>query len=214
MDQETLVEELRHLGIDVEDHRALLALPLVQVAWTDGDPHPKESEAINAAVVRMQTCQDGEGARMLANWLQHKPSDEYFKRGRDVLVALCIRGTGPGRDIRKDTIDVMLEETRTVAASAGGFLGIGAVSSAERAIINELEKLFGPDFRYNSDDTPWDDPREEMWETGEWEYEDEPVALKLGVKKVEAAMPKRSRGITFDVGARNDDEAVLSEDGE
>ena len=215
MDQETLVEELRYLGVDVEDHRALLVLPLVHVAWSDGDVHPKEAEALEAAALKLDACQEGEAARMLNNWLKNSPSDEYFQRGRAVLVALCVRGTGPGRDIRKPTLDQMLEEARAVASAAGGFLGIRAVSGDERAVLTELEALFSESMKYNSDDTPWDDPREEMWDTDEWEYEEEPVALKLGVKKVEARVDpkaKRSRGITLNLGG--DDGELLPEDGE
>lgn len=216
MDQETLVEELRYLGIDVEDHRALLVLPLVHVAWSDGDFHPKEGEALEAAALKLNACQEGEAARMLSNWQKNAPSDEYFRRGREVLLALCVRGTGPGRDIRKATIDQMLEEARAVAAAAGGFLGIRSVSSEERVVLTELETMFAAELKFNSDDTPWDDPREEMWDTDEWEYEEEVVSLKLGVKKVEARVDpnaKKSRGITLNL-AGDDDGELLPEDSE
>lgn len=210
MDQETLVEELRYLGIDVEDHRALLVLPLVQVAWCDGDIHPKEVEALEAAALKLNTCQEGEAARMMANWQKHSPSAEYYRRGREVLLGLCIRGTGPGRDIRKATIDQMLAEAKAVAAAAGGFFGLRTMSAAERAVIAELEALFSHTLQYNSNDTPWEDPREEMWDDDDWEYGDDEPAIKLSVRKVEARVDpstRRPRGITLNVGG-NDDEPL------
>ena len=46
MDDEQLIKTIHYMGIDRENYPIVALLPLVQVAWADGDVHDREKELI------------------------------------------------------------------------------------------------------------------------------------------------------------------------
>ena len=81
---------LRKLGIDRRNLRSLPVLPLVEVAWADGEVQEAERELILRLAEDRYHLEE-EGRRMLRNWLHHKPSQAYVHRGQEVLLSLCKR---------------------------------------------------------------------------------------------------------------------------
>lgn len=137
-------KDLDALGLDTETYRAILLLPLIQVAWADQEIQPAERDAILGY---------GEGNQLLAGrardvveeWLTTRPTDDFFDRGRAVLVALAHDREGLGKGIGPGAVDAIVEYCTVVAESAGGVLGFFQVSRAEsqaiQAIATEIAAL-------------------------------------------------------------------------
>jgi len=135
--EDGLAEALKALGMDRASYRALPLLPLVQVAWADGHMHESEQELILKLAETRYGLED-EGRRMLRNWLLHRPSREYARRGQQVLAELCAheRHEAVSPAVLSDVIDLAKE----VAKAAGGFFGIGRVAAQEAEVIEEIAK--------------------------------------------------------------------------
>lgn len=138
-DQPT-IEALKKTEAGVEVLAALALLPLVEVAWCDGEVSAPEKQAVLKAAVAMEISPDSTFYQLLQNWLEQRPTPAALTAWSEYVRALC--GTlGPA-------IVPMLKErvigrAEKVAQSAGGFLGLGnKVSAAERACLDHLAKAF------------------------------------------------------------------------
>ena len=151
MDDRELVESLHYLGIDENNCRVIALLPLARVAWADGGIQPAERTAI-LQIAKDGGFVDGETERTLTGWLTNAPSDMYFARGSQVLVALARRGGSHPSNVDAATLDAVLGYCETVARAAGGLFGLAfAVSQSERkAMANIAEAL-----RLDPKDVSW-----------------------------------------------------------
>ncbi|MEQ1501223.1 MAG: FHA domain-containing protein [Myxococcota bacterium] len=145
-----LAEELKSLGMDQVSYRSLPLLPLIQVAWADGEVQEAERSLI-LRLAEDRFALGEEGRRLVRNWLHHAPSRAYVHRGQVALAALCHR-EGFARDELADVV----EFAKQVARAAGGFFGIGSVAAEEAGAIDEIAAAL--DIPH---DRPWatpDDP--------------------------------------------------------
>ena len=138
MNDAEILKLLATLGIDEMSYRALPLLPLVAVAWADG-----EVQASERAVI-MRTAKDTwqinpEGERVLRNWLTYPPSPAYQKCGRSALIALCMRHGDIELDAKALTDAARL--SKEVATAAGGLFGIGSISKEETAALGEITEM-------------------------------------------------------------------------
>ena len=76
---------------------------------------------------------------LLENWLEQAPDARLMEVWRDYVNALCAEVGADAKDKLKQDI---LGRAREVAEAAGGFLGVGKVSTKEREILDELERAF------------------------------------------------------------------------
>jgi tellurite resistance protein len=135
MDDATAIRLLTELGMDELSHKALPLLPLVQVAWADGEIQDRERRLIlDLAENKWQVGE--EGLLLLKNWLRYPPTEAYQKRGREALATIAARDNDLGFDdaLLGDVLDL----ARTVAKSAGGLFGIGAISRSEAEALHAI----------------------------------------------------------------------------
>lgn len=130
-------KDLDALGLDVESYRAILLLPLIEVAWADGEIQAEEREAI-MGYGEGNALLDGRAGTVVEEWLTVKPTEDFFERGRAVLVALAHDREGLGKDIGPGKVDAIVEYCTVVAESAGGILGFFQVSQAESLAIKNI----------------------------------------------------------------------------
>ena len=114
-------------------------VPLVEVAWADGSIQAKERDAILAAAKESGIEPGSANYQLLDSWLQHKPGDELMDVWKAYAHALHESLSADVADALKQR---MIARTRAVAEAAGGFLGLGAISKSEKAILDELEQAF------------------------------------------------------------------------
>ena len=132
-----LLDRLLALGVNAETALAMMLLPLVRVAWADGDIAAKERAAILQAAETRGLHPGTAGHELLGSWLEHQPSETMRAAWAKYVEGLWPNLTPEERDEFRDRL---LGMARGVADAAGGFLGLGSKSSpAERAILDELE---------------------------------------------------------------------------
>jgi uncharacterized tellurite resistance protein B-like protein len=138
-DRETLVK-LVELGLDAATWAALSIVPLVEVAWADGDVNAKERDAVLSAA-HEQGIETGTASHdLLESWLNTRPGPALFASwaayATELAAALSI-------DQRQALHRDLAERAQGIARAAGGLLGIGRVSDAEQRAIDSLGKPLG-----------------------------------------------------------------------
>lgn len=125
------------MGLAAETVAALTLVPLVEVAWSDGTLDRKERETILASArERPGVGGGGLATSLLENWLDNRPDESLFKAWEGYARALADQMDEATKErFRGDILDLVHE----VAEAAGGTLGIGRVSRAERETIARIE---------------------------------------------------------------------------
>ena len=135
-----LMRRLQAQGITPELTVLLAWLPAIQVAWVKSLTSAERDWLVN----HIQTVQApplGAAAKArLDEWLATSPSEELYLAARQAL-ALQIATLGP--DAAAALRDKVLNAARGVSAASGGVLGIGTVSSDEKAAIDALARQLG-----------------------------------------------------------------------
>ncbi len=124
--EESRVAALFALGITAETAPAFEALPLVEVAWADGGVGEEERWRLLEAATRLGVEFGRPAHALLESWLVRRPDPELFAAWHE-----WARGA-PGR------ARLLLEAAERVAGAAGGVLGFGTVSRAERRAIDGI----------------------------------------------------------------------------
>lgn len=138
---DTLLQDLRQLGLTENSYRALLLLPLVEVAWADGRIQPAEAAAIEE-LARKNDFFSVEAQSLLKNWLAAPPSDSDRELGMRTLVELARRRGGAGASLKAETLQDLIELSFQVASAAGGFFGLSSpISAPERASLDRIADI-------------------------------------------------------------------------
>jgi hypothetical protein len=141
VDDEALLDRLIELDMNIESVVAFGLVPLVEVAWADGEIQNAERKAILDALAAKGAEPGGIAYRLVENWLSSKPEPELLATWRQYAAAIGEALDPERRDALKRAV---LDHTRAVAEAAGGFLGLGSkISDAEQAVLDELEWAFG-----------------------------------------------------------------------
>jgi tellurite resistance protein len=112
-------------------------MPILQVAWAEGGISPAERKLI-LDVARHRGVAEGSPAdRQLAEWLAHQPPADVFSRADRLVGAMLAAGSSTTHDLSADDL---VKYCETIAAASGGLLGLGKVSSGERAAIEQIQK--------------------------------------------------------------------------
>jgi len=136
---EAVLNELVALKLDPQTLAALSLAPLVQVAWADGDVKAAERDAILKAAADTGISPDDDSAKLLKTWLDERPDDALFQAWKDYVGALAEKLDDTTMTALRDDV---VGRAREVADAAGGFLGIGKTSNAERAVLDEMHNVF------------------------------------------------------------------------
>ncbi|QDU31876.1 hypothetical protein ETAA8_70370 [Anatilimnocola aggregata] len=137
---EVLLQELIAAGIRPETFACLSLLPLVEIAWSDGDVSNKERDAVVAAATN-HGIESGSASRaLLEHWLTVRPEVRVVQAWKEYIAILC-KKLPPER--AKNLCDEILGRARSIAATSGGILGLGQkVSLMEQFALDELEHAF------------------------------------------------------------------------
>lgn len=134
-----LADQLVELGLAPQSVAALELVPLVLVAWADGEIQEKERDAILRAAHEAGVPEGGPGSQLLHRWLQTPPPASLETTWTQYVGELCTQMTPQAKG---KFCSELLGRTLRIAKSAGGFLGIGAVSAAEHDVIDRLTQAF------------------------------------------------------------------------
>jgi hypothetical protein len=115
-------------------------LPLVEVAWADGEISSKERKAVLRAAEERGIDAGTTSRQLLVDWLEHQPEAELMETWKGFMRSLMDSLDPAIADAVKERI---MTRTRAVAEAAGGFLGMGSISPAEQAVLDEMERALG-----------------------------------------------------------------------
>lgn len=136
---EAVLDKLAELGVSAETVAALGLVPLVEMAWADHAVHQAEHDAVLQAAGEAGIAPDSPARALLDDWLSERPPRKLLTAWKDYVRTL---GEALDPDERKALHDDLLHRAERVAAAAGGILGVGKVSKAERDMLAELEQAF------------------------------------------------------------------------
>ena len=141
IDDGELLDRMDELDVGAETLAALSLVPLIAVAWADGNIDQKEREAVLAAAEQKGMEKDHPGYQLLQGWLNRKPDPKLLDVWKSYVSTLSQSLSEPAKNSLKDDL---LGRARAVAETAGGLLGLGnKVSKSEAAALSELEQAFG-----------------------------------------------------------------------
>lgn len=134
----SVLDALVEAGITAETLAALSLVPLVAVAWADGKLDPGERDAIERAAGGANLSADHQA--LLAEWLGAAPGAGLLDAWKAYIAALR---EGLDADALGALRQKIVGGARSVAESAGGFLGLGnKISDSEAAVLADLEACF------------------------------------------------------------------------
>ena len=137
-DQEIL-DELQELGYTHGTVQLLYLVPLVQVAWADGQVSLRERDSIMKAARLSGIEENHPACERLADWLDERPSAAFFEKTLHVISALLKALPPEKREAsRRDLVSYCTQ----VAEVSGGVLssvGLGSkVSKEERELLQRI----------------------------------------------------------------------------
>ena len=137
-----VLEKLCELGVEADTWVAVSVAPLVEVAWADGKIDDSEREAVLSGAEANGIGSSSPGYHLLESWLAHRPDGRLLEVWGEYIVDLCAELSEAERTELKNEI---LGRARSVAETAGGFLGLGKrISPEEEVVLAELAKAFEP----------------------------------------------------------------------
>jgi hypothetical protein len=135
-----VVDKLLELGVQAQTVAALALVPLVEVAWADGELDRRERGVI---LDRAKTSGLADGSaeyELLAAWLDRRPDSKLLTAWTHLVRGLSEQLSR--EEIARLKAD-LLDRARAVATASGGVLGMGSkISGAEAAMLAELERAF------------------------------------------------------------------------
>ena len=131
---------LVELKVTPEMATSLSIVPLIEVAWADGEVDDKERMAVLAGAEKCGLAKGRLDYEMLKLWLERKPTQELLDAWNQYMRGLCeVLSEQDRRNLRDD----LLRRARLVAESSGSFLGItSGISGMEKAVLEKLSSVF------------------------------------------------------------------------
>jgi hypothetical protein len=139
MSDDAVLDKLVHLGLRGNTIAALSLVPLIAVAWADGEIQDNERVSILQGAHGKGLEQGSDGYELLQGWLAKRPNDELFTAWEAYIKALASQLNDEQNRLLKNQI---VGFAKMVAASAGGILGFGKVSASEEKVLAKIEAAF------------------------------------------------------------------------
>jgi hypothetical protein len=129
-----VLDRLMQLEIHPETLSSLAVIPLVTVAWADGSVDAREREAV---LKSLETASFARGIdlKLVGHWLETKPKAQLLEGWLTYSKALAAEMTAEQKAVMRDEL---VGHARLVAQASGGVLGLGSVSNAEKAVLEQL----------------------------------------------------------------------------
>jgi hypothetical protein len=136
---EHILEKLVNLNITPQSVAALTVVPLIEVAWADGHVDENEKSLILSQIEKHGIKKGSVEHDLTELWLTHKPDDHLLTAWAHLVEDICSK---MNKTEKKEFQESLLRDTHAIANSSGGFLGLGKISKAEKAILKKLEHAF------------------------------------------------------------------------
>ena len=136
---DALLEKLIELEIGPETLATLIGIPLIEVAWADGEMDDKERKKLFEYAEKAGLRQKGLDPKIMSAWLKKKPDPALLKAWKHYIQTLCKELSAHERKALQDEV---MADARSIAEAAGGILGLAKISAEEKAMLKKLEEAF------------------------------------------------------------------------
>ncbi len=134
------LEALVDAGFELSTLTAFIWVPLVFVAWADGNADELERKAI-LDVLQSKGISEQTATMMVDHpWFRHSPAEKLWQTWEEFAIA-TLEGLDPTS--RAELIDEIINLCYVVARASGGYLGIGKVSQSETDVIDGVIRSLG-----------------------------------------------------------------------
>lgn len=131
-----ILADLQSLGFNRDTVSLLHLVPLLQVAWIDGEVTRAEARKIFDAARLRGVLKGSPAYRLLEEWMQKRPSPEFFDHSLRVIRDLL--GLLP-EEQRSGGVRGLVSCCTEIAAASGGLLGMGSrISNVEREALTRI----------------------------------------------------------------------------
>ena len=134
-DDEVLLAKLQASGLTPDTLGLLFVVPLVEVAWADGDVSTVERQLILEMAARRGIASDTPASMELRGWLDQCPTNPFFDTAFEA-VRMMLESEDP--DTRADDERDLIGSCTRVAEATGEILGLVRVSHNERECLRRL----------------------------------------------------------------------------
>lgn len=136
---DSVLERLVELNIHPQTLASVAIVPLVAVAWADGEVDEKERLAVLECADNDIFNKNQMDRELIESWLSHRPPQVLIDAWISYVQGLCKELGSVQLNTLKEEI---LSHCDKVARASGGFLGIAKVSGEEEDMIRRLAKAF------------------------------------------------------------------------
>ena len=129
---EVSLARLQATGVTPDCLGLLFVVPLIEVAWADGDVSMRERQLILQMATRRGIVPNTPSYLVLTGWLDQCPNSQFFDTASEAVHLMLDREDPATRvDDERD----LIESCRRVAEATGEFLGLVRVSQSERECL-------------------------------------------------------------------------------
>jgi hypothetical protein len=134
-----VLDQLVEQDIHAETLAAFSLIPLIEVAWADGEIQKEERAVLLRAVREAGIPEGGIAFELMKEWLTRRPEPKLMTLWQGYAKALMgVLSADAGAKIRT----TIMNHARAIGEAAGGFLGFGRTSPKEEKALQELEGAF------------------------------------------------------------------------
>ncbi len=134
-----ILQKFIELDVSPEAVTSLTLVPLVMVAWADGEVDDKEREAVLNSLKGYGVIKNNVNYTLLKEWLEKRPPHKMLDAWAHYISGICGSLSAEERGELKANI---MGHATAVAGASGGFLSVMKISPEEERILAKLEKAF------------------------------------------------------------------------
>jgi len=135
-----ILEKLVSLGTEPQTLAALAVVPLVEVAWADGEVDENERAAILKGLAASGVAPGGIEHELVESWLKRRPDSKLLEAWQQYVRGICEKMNEQERSAFRHEV---LKNAQAIAQASGGFAGLWKTSAEEREMIEKLQAAFG-----------------------------------------------------------------------
>ena len=133
LEDTALLALVKEFGLDESTYPAIVFLPLLYVAWSDGKIQSAEARKIRS-IAKQKGLVSGAVGKLLDDWLTNRPNDAFFRAGFSLFLRIV-----QYEQARYEVTDI-IALCKEVAHCAGGLFGMAySVSKEELEALEEIE---------------------------------------------------------------------------
>ena len=140
------LESLVDSGFELSTMTAFIWVPLIFVAWADGNADEFEKKSIFDVLTNKGIATETASMMIAHEWFNQSPNAELWKIWEE-FTATTLASLNPV--IRNELMDEIVGLCHVVAHASGGLLGLGKISASETKVIDRvIESLHRSDTKH------------------------------------------------------------------